>query len=498
MDKLYLKDYFKQPIDERKAYKAWNNEPDEKKKKKLYKKLLKIRGIYTVTTEDKHGNKTTEYKISERLFTKYILSCFFTVFISGSVMFYNWKKHKYEYLGEQYYLAMFKQLIDDRMETLWNSNTEKLYHSRFLRDIPIKLKEWHIPVDYIVFENGCFKISTGEFFEGDHPEVIINMCCTGYSYDADATCVNFKAFLENVFNGDKDLIAVAQEMAGYTLMYGANPLQVITLLIGSGRNGKGVFANIISKVNGEENVSAVPVQKFNDRFSLSGLSSKVLNISSENEEAVSMNTSVIKSLSGNDILMTERKFKDSIPERLFCKLWISTNDIVFSDTSIGIEERLVPLVFKNTYVNNPVPGTNQRARDNDLESKLSHELAGIFNFCYEGLVRLRNNNWKITDSEEVRKQRQFLVEASNPVRLFMRTMIVPKEGEIISKSQVFKKYKDWSTENKVNVGSISSPQKFYPKFEAELDSRGMAKKIKRIKGINYYSDFELNSRMHIW
>jgi len=490
MDKTYCyEDYFK-PTDEEvqlnKDYKATTKKVD---KLKIKKKLMELRGIVLQLLTDKNGNTSSCYRLFEKKFTEYLLTAFCVVYISGNIFFYNWKLHLYEYIDSGVYLSFFKKLIDEHVGTLWSKKLENMYHERFLRDIPIKLKEWSVPEDHIVFNNGILKISTGEFIQGDHPELVINRSCTGYDYDPDATCPNFIIFLEDIFNGNQNLIDVMQEMGGYTLCYGSNPLQVIVILVGRGRNGKGVICSIIIKMHGANSCSATSVDRLSTQFGLGEIYDKVLNISNENNENVCSDTSILKTISGNDVVMVEKKYKDPIPTRIFCKLWISTNDISFKDTSKGFEERLVPIPFNNTYVNNPKEGTNQKKRDSNLEKKLEAECSGIFNYFYDGLKRLRANDWKITECEEVDRLREMIVEDSNPVQLFVNTMLVKKEGAKTKKADAYERFKEWAAANSVNTGTYVSAQKFYSKFEAVLSSKGFTPQTKRIQGYDHYVDF---------
>jgi putative DNA primase/helicase len=204
-------------------------------------------------------------------------------------------------------------------------------------------------------------------------------------------------------------------------------------------------------------------------------------------------TSILKNISGNDAVQVEKKYKDPVPVRIFCKLWIATNDITFRDTSKGFEERLVPIPFVNTYVSNPRPGTNERLRDNELEKKLMKELPGIFNWMYEGLVRLRANNWRTTECEVIEEQRSRLVEESNPVQLFVNVMVQKVVGGKTKKPDTYRRFKEWAQTNGINVSSYISAQKFYPKFEAIMRSKGFTSATKRIQGEDYYCDFTINS-----
>lgn len=420
-------------------------------------------------------------------FVAYLHKVFCSVYIGGSIGFYNWNLHRYEFLDAPVYMGFFKELLDDINKSLWNRGRESNIKQRFERDITIKLKEFVIPEDYIVFSNGVFKLSSNKFIKGDQPRKVINTCCTGYDFDKTAKCPLFINFVKDIFNDDADLIAVVQEVMGYTLLYGKNPMQAIVILLGGGRNGKGILANVCQKVHGLENCSGTSVAQLSSKFGLGQLYDKVLNVSSENDENILTDTSILKSISGNDVVMVERKYKDAMPVRIFCKLWIQTNDIRFRDSSKGFEERLIPIPFMNTYVDNPIANSNQKKRDNSLEAKLDGELAGIFNWMYEGLIRLKANNWSISDSNAVNRERRKMVEDSNPVQMFFASCYKKSVDGKVKRTDTFELFNKWASDNNINVGTFITRQRFYKKFEDVLEGQGISKTLKKSDGIRYYT-----------
>ena len=78
-----------------------------------------------------------------------------------------------------------------------------------------------------------------------------------YSYDAQADCPKWKAFIKEVLP-QEDLQIAIQEAMGYPL---SNlHLEKIVYFVGNGRNGKSVCLDVLSTVLGEKNVSHVPIE----------------------------------------------------------------------------------------------------------------------------------------------------------------------------------------------------------------------------------------------
>ena len=474
-ESIVFSDFYRMPQKEQLLFKELEVETDEDKKDSIVNQIHALRGIY----RNEEGNLC----VNEMNFVLYIMEAFSMICVKGNIAFYNYARHKYEYIDEIDYLPFFKALLDEVDRRLWNPKLEGKYKGRFKRELEPRLREWSTP-KWVVFDNGCFNIADGIFYPGDHPG-IHNFNSTGYSYDGSAKAPEFISFINDVMGGDQALVANVQEALGYSLCYGENPMQVIVLFLGTGRNGKGILSNILMKVHGEENCSATSVAQLSSQFGVSQMFDKVLNISNENNENVVTDTSIIKTVSGNDVIMCEKKYKDATPVRIFSKIFISSNSIMFKDSSKGFQERLVPIPFSYTYTYSP-KGPKEKLRDNQLEERLSKELAGIFNWMYEGLVRLRSNGYQMTPSEAVKRERERIVYASNPIQLFVKECIeFDKDGKE-RKPDVYRKFKEWTSANGVSCGIYQSAHSFYQKFDAILEENSISSETKKIKGYDYY------------
>ena len=435
-----------------------------------------MRGIYK--------NEEGGLSVSDINFVSYIMEAFSMLSVKGNIAFYNYGRHKYEYIDELDFLPFFKTLLDEVDRRLWNSKLEGRYKSRFKRELQPRLREWSMP-KWIVFDNGCFNIADGSFYPGDYPG-IHNFNSTGYSYDGSATAPKFVSFINDIMGEDESLVAVLQEVLGYGLCYSENPMQVVIIFLGSGRNGKGILSNLMMKCHGEENCSATSVTQLSSQFGTDQMATSVINISNENNENIVTDTSILKTVSGNDLVMVEKKYKDAVPMHIYTKLYVSSNSIMFKDSSKGFQERLVPIPFNYTYTYNP-KGPKEKLRDNQLEEKLSKELPGIFNWMYEGLVRLRSNGYVLTQSDAIDKERERIVYSSNPVQLFVTECILFSADDKERKPEVYRRFKEWVSANGVNSGIYQSAYSFYQKFNSVLEENSISSETKKIRGYEYYS-----------
>lgn len=185
-----------------------------------------------------------------------------------------------------------------------------------------------------------------------------------------ADCPRFLKFLEEVFQGDRERINVAQEWSGYILTT-ATSAQKALILLGEGENGKGVFIDTISLLIGKDNISNIPLNELSKGFSRVCLHNKTVNISGENEmNGKSFNTQNFKAIVGEDTISAEEKNKPVFSFKPTSKLVITMNNLPDTkDTSHGYFRRLSILAFNASF-------TGEK-RDNGLKEKLKEELAGI-------------------------------------------------------------------------------------------------------------------------
>lgn len=490
-----IRDYFKETVEEkllRKEYKKAEAVNDEDGMKEALRKLKKLRGITSKQTsvENKDGSVRTETVtcFNANVFVQYILSVFTVVKLQDAIAFYNWKEHHYEFLDSETYLRFFKLLLDEFDVYVWNISREKEYLKRFQRDIKRQLKEWQIPKGMVCFTNGILDVVKHVFTPGDNPK-IISFASTGYAYDPDAKCDTWLEFLQDVFNKDNERVKVLQQSMGYSFCYSMSYLHAIVILLGKGRNGKSLVGTVLSYLHGVKNCSASSLASIASRFGTAAIYDKVVNISAE--EQVEVDTSVLKAISGADLIQIERKFEKPFFVRTYIKLWLLSNELHFTDRSRGWEERLVPLLFENVYVDNPTPGTNEKKRDYALADKLLKEIPGIFNWVYDGLKELEGNNWKLPESQKVTQAREMIMQEANPVLLFANNCIVSLPNVSEKRSDVYKAFKAWAVKNSIDVGNFVSAQRFYPEFENILSERKISPKTKRIKGNDCYADIQI-------
>ena len=201
-------------------------------------------------------------------------------------------------------------------------------------------------VNVINLKNGLYNIQTGEFKTHSPDYLSINQLPIVYSSQAKPKLLG--KFLHEVLHPSE--IRTAIELMAYTF-YHDNPFEIITMLHGYGANGKSVFTGLLTALHGAKNVSNVPLSAMlDDRFALSDLESKSVNIDTELTGTTIRDTSVLKKVTGRQPIRIQRKNERAYDTQIHTKLFFSANKIPMAyDDSDAFFRRKVILSFPNKF-----------------------------------------------------------------------------------------------------------------------------------------------------
>jgi len=171
----------------------------------------------------------------------------------------------------------------------------------------------------------------------------------GVNYDAEnKECPNVdKLFREIVLKED---IITLYEIIAYCF-YRGYPYPKSFMLYGNGANGKSTFARVLTRILGRENVSSVSLETLETSpFGISQLYGKLANINPEMGYGVVRSANTLKKLTGSDLVVNERKFKDPFSFLNYAKLIFLSNDIPYSkDKSFAFYRRIFLLEFPHRF-----------------------------------------------------------------------------------------------------------------------------------------------------
>ena len=139
----------------------------------------------------------------------------------------------------------------------------------------------------------------------------------------------------------------------------------------------------------------------------------------------------------------ERKGKQSYQGWMFARLLAFSNGDLQAlyDRSDGFYRRQLVLTTKEKPAG--------RVDDPDLAEKMKAEVEGIFLWAFEGLQRLAANNFKFTESQRTRDNREAVKRDNNNVFDFLESegYIRLKADCTISSKDLYEIYRMWCEEN---------------------------------------------------
>jgi len=358
----------------------------------------------------------------------------------------HWRKLEPKELGQHVLMAM----LDARpnMDTVnQTASAVKLLTTNYTIN---KTPSWinnpgKNPKNFIAFKNGILDVTHNEWME--HTHELYYTHCLDYDYQHNANCSNWINYLNNeVFNGDKQLIAVLQEWFGYQLVQ-SYEFQKIAVLVGAPRAGKGTVCGVIRHMAGAHNVGAPSLSGLAKDAKLASLQDKAIAVIGDAHK-VSFNKrdevlETLKMISGGDPITIDRKHISAITIKFPTRFTLCANKMPeFLDSSGALAGRLILIPFRNSYLGKEDPKR--------LE-KLLVEAPGILNWALQGLRRLQSNG-KFTESADSVEMMETLQEDLSPIKAFMIDCltVTADPGDIIPVTALYNTYKRWCAVNDRN------------------------------------------------
>jgi putative DNA primase/helicase len=234
---------------------------------------------------------------------------------------------------------------------------------------------------------------------------------------------------------------------GYVLV-GGTAQQKIFMLVGPKRTGKGTILRVLTALLGAENVAAPTLSSLATNFGLQPLVGKPLaaisdaRLGSRSDALVAVER--LLSISGEDSITIDRKYKDPWTGRLPTRFLVLTNEIPrFTDASGALASRFVILTLTSSFYGR---------EDTALTDKLLVEAPAIFNWCLDGLVRLTARG-HFVQPDTARSALQHLEDLASPVSAFVRDRCHVDAKVHVKKDELWKAWREWCTDEGAQHGT---------------------------------------------
>jgi putative DNA primase/helicase len=206
--------------------------------------------------------------------------------------------------------------------------------------------------EIVACSDGLLHVGTRKLLE--LTPLFYNRVAVPFAYDATAPePTRWLAFLDQLWPDDPESIGALQEFFGYVLS-GRTDLHKILLLIGPTRSGKGTIARVLSALLGHGNVAGPTLASLGTNFGLSPLLGKPLAVVSDARLAggnVHQVVELLLSISGEDLLTVDRKYKEPWSGKLPSRFLILSNELPrFGDAAGAIANRFVVLAMHESFL----------------------------------------------------------------------------------------------------------------------------------------------------
>ena len=316
----------------------------------------------------------------------------------------------------------------------------------------------------VLFQNGVLDLFSGNLMV--HDKRYLTTKILPHNFNPNAQAPNWGLFLNEVFEGDQERIALLQEWCGYMLSP-SYQYQKIMLFIGPRRSGKGTIGKILEQIVGTQNYSGASLESFADDDFMDSLRGKTVAFSGDtakniNRSKVERVIERVKKISGGDVVDFGRKYKSRMSCVLPTRIILAANHIPrLFDDSEALSHRMLVLPFEVSYADKEDPY---------LINTLSTEIEGVTLWSLQGLARL-NNNQRFTAPVASFNEMEFIAEAYSPMRGFIDACcVLGGENNKISSKDLYELYRAWALSEQ--EAHILSRKVFVSTFKDASRGRG--------------------------
>ena len=296
--------------------------------------------------------------------------------------------------------------------------------------------------DRIHLTNGTLKLD-GTFTEG-RPEIVRSRLPVAYNTGAPVPS-QWLAFLDGLLYPED--IPTLQEFIGYCLIP-SNKGQRMMVIKGEGGEGKSQIGAVLSALFGS-NMKDGSIGKISEnRFARADLEHILLCVDDDMRMEALRQTNYVKSIvTAQGKMDLERKGKQSYQG------WMTARLLAFSNGDLQALFDRSDGFYRRQFILTTKAKPADRKDDPDLAEKMKAEVEGIFLWAYEGLRRLVTNNFKFTESQRTKENREAVKRDNNNVYDFLESegYIRLKADSSISSKELYEIYGMWCDENSLTA-----------------------------------------------
>ena len=339
-------------------------------------------------------------------------------------------------------------------------------------------------LDLIVMGNGLLHVPTRTLRPHSRDLFVTTALPFDFARDT-APPLRWLTFLSQIWPDDQASIETLQEIFGY-FVSGSTSQQKIFAVIGPRRSGKGTIFRELGALLGKSNVVSPTMAALNTQFGLQPLIGKLAALVSDarfNSRHDGI-TERLLSVSGEDLVTADRKYKRAWTGQLQTRFFIATNEMPrFADASGALASRFIALPMTKSFYGSENP---------NLTAELLTEIPAVFNWALDGLARLRLRGY-FQPPESSRLAVDQMQDLSSPVFAFVKSECVMGNDHSVPVDELWTRWKAWCETENCREGTKSSfARNLKAAFPEVSDTRPSinGKRVRVYQGIALQDDDE--------
>lgn len=319
--------------------------------------------------------------------------------------------------------------------------------------------------------NGTIDLRTGKLEHHNRKDLCTHR--VPVKYDPEARCDRWERFISRAMDGNEAKIRFLQRAVGYSLTADTGE-RCLFFLHGEGANGKTTFLEVLRALTGDYSAQAdftTFLERKGDgpRNDIARLFGARVVTSSEVGEGKRLNESLVKTLTGNDVVAARFLFAETFEFRPQFKMWLAANHkpvIRGQDPAIWQRVKLVPFTVS-------IP---ESERDPNLYASLMAELPGILAWAVAGCLMWQKE--KLNAPEEVTLATEKYRRESDTLGSFIEDCCDTGPAELYATpaTELYQAFRRWAEEGGEYAWSQTA-------FGRRLEDRGITAE-KRGSGAN--------------
>lgn len=239
----------------------------------------------------------------------------------------------------------------------------------------------------------------------------------------------------------KDYVKTLYQIIAYCLLP-SYPLHRIFCFIGEGMNGKSCFLNLLRKFIGGDNICSTELDVLlSSRFEVTRLHKKLVCQMGETNFGEMSKTSMLKKLSGGDLIGFEYKNKDPFEDINYAKILIATNNLpTTTDKTVGFYRRWLIIDFPNRF-----------SEKKDILLDIPEEEFECLTIKCLAILKDLMNNKEFHNEGDIEDRIKKYEEKSDFFKAFINEFVQLGGEGYITKKDFYVKFTSWCKENRHRV-----------------------------------------------